>query len=420
MDKKPDDSNSFNQIPENYLIDLNLRLDALEKKRKRKRIFYIWFPILLLFGIGLGMYQSLRPNLPTTKVSVVKALPLVSPTTPDSTRNSTYKSTPDSTQKSIQKPNNLSRHLEHSLASIQSKRTESATPLNIETQRKDSIPYTSDDTEIAAEKHKAEKVAVAHIDSTFSKIEISPKPSEFRIPFREVPPIALHRIGFFTWPILETLQAGKTEVSWQHMLGFSCGLSGIISSFTPMENPISSFLNTTYVDYKSYAQARKEAERATSSLDLSVFYRQQAKHWFYQVGIAYNEWGEQIVYPFNSIDGTNRYRYLNIPIFAGYQWTKNKVSLSPMLGLSAGIKLSGRGYYLMPDGGVDIVEAQTFSTSGIAQIELAYHLNPFIFHFTPGIRSSIGSPVKSAVTKNSYQAIGCQIGFIYLLEHKRK
>ena len=421
MDKKADDSNSFNQIPENYLIDLNLRLDALEKKRKRKRIFYIWFPILLLFGIGLGMYQSLRPNLPTTKVSVVKALTLVSPTTPDSTRNSTYKSTPDSTQKSIQKPNNLSRHLEPTpKTSIPSKRTESATPLNIETQRKDSIPYTSDDTEIAAEGHKAENVAVAHIDSNFSKIEMSPQPSEFRIPFREIPPIALQRIGFFTWPILETSQASKTKVSWQRMLGFSCGVSGIISSFTPMENPISSFLNATYVDYKSYAQARKEAERATSSLDLSVFYRQQAKHWFYQVGIAYNEWGEQIVYPFNSIDGTNRYRYLNIPIFAGYQWTKNKVSLSPMLGLSAGIKLSGRGYYLMPNGGVDIVEAQTFSTSGIAQIELAYHLNPFIFHFTPGIRSSIGSPVKSAVTKNSYQAIGCQIGFIYLLEHKRK
>jgi hypothetical protein len=204
------------------------------------------------------------------------------------------------------------------------------------------------------------------------------------------------------------------------MLGFSSGVSGIISSFTPMEYPVTSYLNATYDNYKSYAQARKEAERATSSLDLSVFYRQQAKHWFYQVGIAYNEWGEQIVYPFNSIDGTNRYRYLNLPVFAGYQWTKNKVSLSPMLGLSAGIKLSGRGYYLMPNGGVDIVEAQTFSTSGMAQIELAYHLNPFIFHITPGIRSSFSSPVKSAITKNHYQAIGCQIGFIYLLEHARK
>jgi hypothetical protein len=153
-------------------------------------------------------------------------------------------------------------------------------------------------------------------------------------------------------------------------------------------------------------------------LDLSVFYRQQARHWIYQIGIAYNEWGEQIVYPFNSLDGTNRYRYLNIPIGVGYQWAKNKVSLSPMLGLSAGVKLNGKGYYLMPDGGVDIVEAQRFATSATAQIELAYDLNPFIFHVTPGIRSSIGSPVKSTVTKNIYQAIGCQIGFIYRFEGK--
>ena len=138
MDKMPDESNSFNHIPENYLTDLNQRLDALEKKRKRKRLFYIWFPILLLLEIGLGMYQSHKPNLPKTKVSVDKALTLVDPKTPDSTPNSMYKSIPDSTHKSIQKPNNLRAHLEHTPKTFaQTKRTESATPLNIETPLKD-------------------------------------------------------------------------------------------------------------------------------------------------------------------------------------------------------------------------------------------------------------------------------------------
>jgi hypothetical protein len=235
-----------------------------------------------------------------------------------------------------------------------------------------------------------------------------------------VPILSIGRINQLPWPNLGALNTPKPGAKRQHMLGFSSGVSGIVSSFTPMDVNPSSFINTSFPDYKSYAQARKAAERATSSLDLSVFYRQQARRWIYQIGIAYNEWGEQIVYPFNSLDGTNRYRYLNIPIGVGYQWAKNKVSLSPMLGLSAGVKLNGKGYYLMPNGVVDIVEAQTFSTSGIVQIELAYDLNPFIFHVTPGIRSSIGSPVKSTVTKNIYQAIGCQIGFIYLLEHKRK
>ena len=409
MDEKLDDYNTFNHIPENYLIDLNLRLDALEKKRKRKRLLYIWFPVLLLSGIGLGMYQTLAPNLAPIKVSVDKALTLVKP------------ANTDSTHKSIQKQNSLSRHLEPTpKASLPSKRTSSSIRMNIETQRKQTIQYTAPEVEIVAVGLNEVKVAIAPFDSAFSNIEMPPKPIEFLIPSQEISKISLHRIDTVSPPILETLQQGKTQVSRQHMIGFSSGVSGIISSFTPMEYPVTSYLNATYDNYKSYAQARKEAERATSSLDLSVFYRQQAKHWFYQVGIAYNEWGEQIVYPFNSIDGTNRYRYLNLPLFAGYQWTKNKVSLSPMLGLSAGIKLSGRGYYLMPNGVVDIVEAQTFSTSAMAQIELAYQLNPFIFHFTPGIRSSISSPVKSAITKNLYQAIGCQIGFIYLLEHKRK
>ena len=409
MDEKLDDYNTINHIPENYLIDLNLRLDALEKKRKRKRLLYIWFPVLLLSGIGLGMYQTLAPNLAPIKVSRDKALTLVKP------------ANTDSTHKSIQKQNSLSRNLEPTpKASLQSKRPSSATRMNIETQRKETSQYTSPEAETVAVGLNEVKESIECFDSTFPNIEMPPKPIEFLIPSQEISKISLHRIDTVSPPILETLQPGKTQVSWQRMLGFSSGVSGIISSFTPMETSVNSFINTTYGNYKSYAQAREEAERATSSLDLSVFYRQQAKHWFYQVGLAYNEWGEQIVYPFNSIDGTNRYRYLNLPLFAGYQWTKNKVSLSPMLGLSAGIKLSGRGYYLMPNGGVDIVEAQTFSTSAMAQIELAYHLNPFIFHFTPGIRSSISSPVKSAITKNLYQAIGCQIGFIFLLEDTRK
>jgi hypothetical protein len=69
---------------------------------------------------------------------------------------------------------------------------------------------------------------------------------------------------------------------------------------------------------------------------------------------------------------------------------------------------------------VDIVEAQRFATSGLAQIEVAYRVDPFIFHVTPGFRSSLGSPVKSGLTKNHYQAIGCQIGIIFRFEGKLK
>jgi hypothetical protein len=399
----PNKNNPFDHIPAHYLADINQRLDALEKKRKRRRLLWIWFPGLVIAGICLGLYESHEaPAQGSTKTAHDR------PATNQSHHASiTHKPKPSNThdpesQKSTIPQANFPDLVKQPKHEKQSKHTQEISHL------KTDIPPHSEMVSELPNQRMNELPAVV-------SAEVANQATNATVPL-----LSVGRIYQLPWPNLGALNTPKTGAKRQHMLGFSSGVSGIISSFTPMDVTPTTFANTIFFDYKNYAQARKAAERATSSLDLSVFYRQQARRWIYQIGIAYNEWGEQIVYPFNSLDGTNRYRYLNIPIGVGFQWTKNKVSLSPMLGLSAGVKLNGKGYYLMPDGGVDIVEAQRFATSATVQIELAYDLNPFIFHVTPGIRSSIGSPVKSAVTKNSYQAIGCQIGFIYLLEHKRK
>ena len=404
----PKKNNPFDNIPAHYLADINQRLDALEKKRKRRRLLWIWFPGLVIAGICLGLYESHEvPAQGSTKTAQDRPATnqshhasIAPKLKPSNTQDPEY-------QKSKNPQANIPDLVKQPKHEKQSKHTQDISHL-----KTDIPPHSEMVSELPNQRMVNELPTVV---SENIAPEVANQATNARVPL-----LSVERINQLPWPNLGALNTPKTGAKRQHMLGFSSGVSGIISSFTPIDVNPSSFINTSFPDYKSYAQARKAAERATSSLDLSVFYRQQARHWIYQIGIAYNEWGEQIVYPFNSLDGTNRYRYLNIPIGVGYQWTKNKVSLSPMLGLSAGVKLNGKGYYLMPDGGVDIVEAQKFATSATAQIELAYDLNPFIFHVTPGIRSSIGSPVKSAVTKNSYQAIGCQIGFIYLLEHKRK
>jgi hypothetical protein len=404
----PKKNNPFDNIPAHYLDDINQRLDALEKKRKRRRLFWLWFPGAVIAGIGLGLYAYHDAPVRVSKKSTND--------TPEKRQAHNASIAPKPKPSNIQDPEyqksknpqaNIPDLVKQPKHEKQSKHTQGISHL------KTDIPPNSEMvSELPNQRMVNELPAVV---SENIAVEVANQTTNAMVPI-----LSVGRINQLPWPNLGALNTPKTGAKRQHMLGFSSGVSGIVSSFTPMDVNPSSFINTSFPDYKSYAQARKAAERATSSLDLSVFYRQQARHWIYQIGIAYNEWGEQIVYPFNSLDGTNRYRYLNIPIGVGYQWTKNKVSLSPMLGLSAGVKLNGKGYYLMPDGGVDIVEAQRVTTSAIAQIELAYDLNPFIFHVTPGIRSSIGSPVKSTLTKNIYQAIGCQIGFIYLLEHKRK
>ena len=402
----PKKNNPFDNIPAHYLADINQRLDALEKKRKRRRLLWIWIPGLVIAGICLGLYESHEvPAQGSTKPAQDRHATNQSHQASITPKLKSSNTQDPESQKSTTPQANFPGFVNQPKYEKQTNHTQDISHL-----KTDIPPHSEMVFELPNQRIVNEIPAVV---SENIAPEVANESTNATVPL-----LSVGRINQLPWPNLGALNTPKTGAKRQHMLGFSSGVSGIISSFTPIDVNPSSFINTSFPDYKSYAQARKAAERATSSLDLSVFYRQQARRWIYQIGIAYNEWGEQIVYPFNSLDGTNRYRYLNIPIGVGYQWTKNKVSLSPMLGLSAGVKLNGKGYYLMPDGGVDIVEAQKFATSATAQIELAYDLNPFIFHVTPGIRSSIGSPVKSTVTKNIYQAIGCQIGFIYRFEGK--
>ena len=394
------------QIPAHYLDDINQRLDALEKKRKRRRLLWFWFPGVVIAGIGFGLYAY--HDAPVTV-----------------SKKSTY-DTPEKRQ-----ANNASIAPKHKAFATQD--PEVQTPSTVQTNTQAFVTQSKQEMRSKHDQgfshQKTHEPHPSAMDAELPKqtfaaqeqeiiTELLPSTEEKEINNATVPLLTIERIGLLPWPTVGTLKTSKSEAKKQHLFGFSSGVSGIISSFTPIEVSAQTFANTSFPDYKSYAQARKAAERATSSLDMALFYRLQHSHWLYQIGLSYNEWGEQIVYPFNSLDGTNRYRYLNFPVMAGYQWTKNKVSISPMLGVSAGVKLSGRGYYLTANGNVDIVEAQTLATSGLAQIEVAYHLDPFIFHVTPGFRSSLGSPVKSGLTKNHYQAIGCQIGIIFRVEGK--
>ena len=402
----PEKNNVPEQIPAHYLDDINQRLDALEKKRKRRRLFWLWFPGAVIAGISLGLYAYHDAPVRVSKKYTND--------TPEKRQAHNASIAPKHKTSATQDP------VHQTSSTVQTNTQAFVTQSNQEMRSKHAQGFSHQKTH---EPHPSAMDAELPKQTFAAKeqekiTELLPSTEEKEINNATVPLLTIGQIGLLPWPTVGTLKTSKSEAKKQHFFGFSSGVSGIISSFTPIEVSAQTFANTSFPDYKSYAQARKAAERATSSLDMALFYRLQDSHWLYQIGLSYNEWGEQIVYPFNSLDGTNRYRYLNLPVMAGYQWTKNKVSISPMLGVSAGVKLSGRGYYLTANGNVDIVEAQRFATSGLAQIEVAYHLDPLIFHVTPGFRSSLGSPVKSGLTKNHYQALGCQIGIIFRLEGK--
>ncbi|MCF8269327.1 MAG: PorT family protein [Crocinitomicaceae bacterium] len=394
------------RIPAHYLDDINQRLDALEKKRKRRRLLWFLFPGVVIAGIGLGLYAyhdaPVRVSKKSTNDTPEKRQAHNAPIAP---KHKAFATQDPEVQTPSTVQTNTQAFVTQSKQEMRSKHDQGFSHFKADKRQQSALI-----TELPKQTFAAQEQEII--------TELLPSTEAKEINNATVPLLTIGQIGLLPWPPVGTLKTSKSEAKKQHLFGFSSGVSGIISSFTPIEVSAQTFANTSFPDYKSYAQARKAAERATSSLDMALFYRLQDSHWLYQIGLSYNEWGEQIVYPFNSLDGTNRYRYLNLPVMVGYQWTKNKVSISPMLGLSAGVKLSGRGYYLTSNGNVDIVEAQRFATSGLAQIEVAYHLDPLIFHVTPGFRSSLGSPVKSGLTKNHYQALGCQIGIIFRVEGK--
>ncbi len=119
-----------------------------------------------------------------------------------------------------------------------------------------------------------------------------------------------------------------TKKRIQHQLGLQFGLSGIFSSFeVPTSNPL-----YTATELKQFRDTREIGERQTSSWDFNLRYGLSIGNWQLQTGLHYFEWGEQLQYEVISVSGTNRYRYLNVPVLLGYTFNLGKVQLLPFAG----------------------------------------------------------------------------------------
>ncbi len=211
-------------------------------------------------------------------------------------------------------------------------------------------------------------------------------------------------------PVIQNeLPTAKKRV--QHQVGLQFGVSGIFSSFeVPTSDPL-----YTATELKQFRTEREIGERQTSSWDFSLRYGLSFDRWQLQTGLQYFEWGEQLQYEVISVSGTNRYRYVNVPVLLGYTFDLGKVQLVPFAGVAFGKGLSTQGTYIQPQiNGVALANAKQIAGTLIGQVELQYHLTPqLLVTCTPVYRHTLGALVDNGLVVNRYQSLGLLTGFMF-------
>jgi hypothetical protein len=133
-----------------------------------------------------------------------------------------------------------------------------------------------------------------------------------------------------------------------------------------------------------------------------------------QSGIEFFEWGEQLLYDYNSISGINRYHYLNIPINVGYLFEKKQYGINPFAGFSVGYGIKQNGIYLNQDlNGLSIVSSNKVITTLHVGTELSYNTTQYKVSLIPTYRKSLGAVVDQGLVRNSYSSFGIQMGLSY-------
>jgi hypothetical protein len=371
-----------------FLQDVETRLDALaQKRRKPLAIWWVWSALgaVLTFGSILFWQGAQDGSVPSSAKQVTRKTQRVSGA--KNTKVATYNlnlSKSNSSKRNSSKPKS---------SKLKSPKPNSSNSFN-----------TSNPTSPSVGSFISETYSI--LASDFQGI---PQTNTFSIDTNglakanQQPVIA----SISTHP-KESAKPTKKSQS----LGLQFGVSGIFSSF---EVPSGSYAIVPPFTPKELREWRELGERQTSSWDFNLRYQLFFGQWGLQTGLSYLEWGEQYTYKVISVEGTNRYQYVQIPLGLSYQIPLRKVLLQPGIGLGLGYGVRRDGAYILPNNnGVAVVESKKWATNAYAQLELIYQVNAQLqFSLAPMFRYSLGRIVSDEVIKNRYQSLGLLTGFSF-------
>jgi hypothetical protein len=373
-----------------FLQDVEARLDALaQKRRKPLAIWWIWSAFGAILSIGiLAYWQSAAGTSMASK--------------PQKVERKTQRVSAANNTKVPTFP--TSHHSNHSISSSKTPHVFSLSPLVVSSIT-DTYSISASDKNFAA-------------PSVIATNQTQAKTEKQDIIVSNTTTIDTNgRAKANQQPVIESISSNPKESAQSkkksQSLGLQFGVSGIFSSF---EVPSGSSLSIVQpFTPKELREWRELGERHTSSWDFNLRYQVFFGQWGLQTGLNYLEWGEQFKYEVISVEGTNRYQYVQIPLGLSYQIPLRKVLLQPAIGVGLGYGVRREGAYILPyNNGVAVVESKQWATNAYAQFELVYQVNAQLqFSLAPMFRYTLGRIVSDEIIKNHYQSLGLLTGFSF-------
>jgi hypothetical protein len=408
-------SPDFNeQIPEYFLVDINSRLDQLEKKKKR-RVFVIWFFSLTLIAGSMAMtYFFVDSNTEKTSSEIERLKPASKKEQVSRTSNS--------------KQNSFKKTIKEN-TSIQDKEVVNASNLfkvesstGFKSEEMINSKKIADDFEFGVSIVKIEsetdhEIVMNQPNQSFQNSELTVKletnSNDDTLKSEQNKMVKSIDSSLVTKDSKLELKSDKNKIDdkKRFSIGLFTGVSGVFSAINFNEGyPILAIVT----EFKTYLETRRQQERMTSSWDLAMRIQLNQRNVTFQSGIEYFEWGEQLVYDYNSISGINRYSYLNVPFNVGYLFEKEKFGINPFAGISFGYGIRRDGIYLNPDLiSTSIVKSERFTSTFQTGVQFTFGLEQFMVSIIPVYRMSLGPVVNQGIVRNSYKSVGLQMGLSY-------
>ncbi|MFM1915826.1 MAG: hypothetical protein RLZZ531_1495 [Bacteroidota bacterium] len=401
------------EIPLDFLVDIEQRLDQLEKKKKRRILVWLFTGIVLASGMSFGLLREKGSSsnfVKSTKGKVSKkAVQAKAITRVDSVKENNFGQV-KSVQTSAAELSGVTSNMIESSGSTVKERLIASTRVNQSDLTPSMIPTesiasvqtkitVSDSGQNSPELISNVKTEMPLSNDSLKEDSLNQNDNKYT----EVnPPVNIPEI-------VMNIDLPK----WSHSIGFFTGMSGVLSSFRTDDPYFMLAVGTTNV--LKYREIRSTQERATSSIDLSLRYRMVKEHLVLQTGLDFFEWGEQIQYDYSfNYDGVNRYSYLSLPVYLGYRQAFHAFEWSANIGCSLGHVLQQKGRYIQPDlVSLALENARTWTATGMAQVEFIYIFDRYRFTLAPTYRMSLGNVVNSTFTKNRYFSFGLQMGMAY-------